>query len=51
VSTVWVLDPLAKKAYVAEGALSLREASGSIAAADGRVALELDEVFSDAELI
>jgi Uma2 family endonuclease len=51
VQTVWVLDPLEKKAYVAEGAVSLREASGSIAAADGRVTLELDEVFSDEELI
>jgi hypothetical protein len=51
VPTVWVLDPLEKKAYVAEGAVALREASGSIATADGRVTLELDEVFSDEELI
>jgi Uma2 family endonuclease len=51
VPTVWVLDPLEKKAYVAEGTVSLRETSGSIATSDGRVTLELATVFSDEELI
>ena len=50
VPTVWVLDPLEKRAYVADSALGFREVTDRIATDDGNVVLTLDEIFSSEEL-
>jgi len=50
VPTVWVLDPLEKKAYVADAAVGLREVTGEIAATGQQVTLTLEEIFSDEDL-
>jgi Uma2 family endonuclease len=50
VPTVWLLDPLEKKAYVADAVAGLHEVMGQIAAADGRVVFSLEEIFSDADV-
>ena len=46
VPTVWVLDPLEKKAYAADPAAGLREVAGRISTTDQRVVLTLEEIFS-----
>jgi len=48
VPTVWILDPLDRRAYVADSN-GLHEVTGEIRTADGRIALALDEIFSDDE--
>jgi Uma2 family endonuclease len=50
VPTVWVLDPLEKKAYVADVLAGFREVTGQIASSDERVAFTLDQIFSDEDL-
>jgi Uma2 family endonuclease len=50
VPTVWVLDPLEKKAYVADAAVGFREVTGEIATTGQQVALTLEEIFSDEDL-
>jgi Uma2 family endonuclease len=50
VPTVWVLDPLQKKAYVADATAGFREISSQIATSDQRVSLTLDEIFSEEDL-
>ncbi len=50
VPTVWVLDPLDKKAYVADAAVGFREVTGEIAATGQQVTLTLEEIFSDEDL-
>jgi Uma2 family endonuclease len=51
VPTVWVLDPLKKKASIVDAAAGFREVSGQIATTDGRVVLTLEEIFSDDEIL
>jgi Uma2 family endonuclease len=51
VPTVWVLDPLGKRAYIADAAAGFREVTGRIATADQRVVLTLEEIFSAEELV
>ena len=50
VATVWVLDPVEKKAYVAEPGLGLREVAGEVATRDRTVVLRLNDIFSSEEL-
>ena len=45
VPTVWVLDPVEKKAYVAEGGGGLREVMDQVTAAEGRLVIRLEEIF------
>src|SRR6266853_79433 len=47
VPTVWVLDPLRKKAYVADQSVRFHEVTGQISTSDGRVAFTLEEIFSE----
>ena len=49
VSTVWVPDPLEKKAYMADAGKGFREVSDQIAASDQGVVLTLSEIFSEEE--
>ena len=49
VRTVWILDPLEKKSYLADAASGLREVSGNLAVTDS-VALTTEEIFSQEEL-
>jgi Uma2 family endonuclease len=50
VPTVWVLDPLEKKAYVADAAVGFREVTGAIATTGQQVTLTLEEIFSEEDL-
>jgi len=50
VPTVWVLDPIQKKAYAADSANKFREVSGQIATSDREVVMTLDEIFSEEDL-
>jgi len=50
VPSVWVLDPLQKKAYAAYAAGGFHEVTGQIATADNQVVLMLDELFSEEDL-
>ncbi len=50
VPTVWLLDPIGKRAYVADPVSGLHEVRERIAAAEGRVSFDLAEIFSDEEL-
>jgi Uma2 family endonuclease len=47
VPAVWLLDPLEKKAYVADSSLGLHEVKDEIATSDGRTRFSLAEIFSD----
>ena len=44
VPNVWILDPLAKRAYISD-VQGLRVIADRIATADGRIAFQLDELF------
>jgi hypothetical protein len=50
VPTVWVLDPLENKAYVADAAVGFREVMGEVATTGQHVTLTLEEIFSDKDL-
>jgi Uma2 family endonuclease len=50
VPTVWLLDPLQKKAYVADTAAGFHEVMDRIATADNRVVFSLAEIFSEEDL-
>jgi len=50
VPTVWVLDPLGKKAYVADASVGFREVTDRIEAAGQQVTLTLEEIFSGDDL-
>jgi Uma2 family endonuclease len=47
VPAVWLLDPLEKRAYVADLSDGLHEVRDQIATADGRVVFTLHEIFSE----
>lgn len=49
VPSVWLLDPLGKKAYVVDAALGFHEVTEQIATTDGKVVFSLEEVFSESE--
>ena len=49
VATVWVLDPLEKKAYMADAGKGFREVSDQVTASDQGVVLTLSEIFSEEE--
>ena len=49
VPTVWVLDPLENKAYVAD-AVGFREVMGEVATTGQPVTLTLEEIFSEQDL-
>jgi Uma2 family endonuclease len=49
VNTVWILDPLERKSYLADAALGLREVSGSLPVT-GSISLTTEEIFSQEDL-
>ena len=49
VTTVWILDPLERKSYLADAASGLREVSGNPGITDS-VSLTTEELFSEEEL-
>jgi Uma2 family endonuclease len=50
VPTVWLLDPLEKRAYVADSEAGIHEVKHQIATTDSRVAFPLAEIFSEEDL-
>jgi Uma2 family endonuclease len=50
VPSVWLLDPLEKKAYVVDAASGFHEVTEQIATSDGRVVFSLGEIFSEDEV-
>ena len=50
IPTVWLLDPIGKKAYAADTAEGFHEEMGQISTAEGRVAFSLAEIFSEEDL-
>ncbi len=50
VATVWLLDPLERKAYVVDAIHGLHEVKENIAAADGRITFTLEEIFSSEDV-
>jgi hypothetical protein len=50
VPSVWVLDPLQKKAYAAYAAGGFHEVTGQIATADHQIVFTLAEIFSEEDL-
>jgi len=50
VPTVWVLDPLEKRAYLADTLAGFHEVKDRIATTDGRVSFPLAEIFSEEDL-
>ena len=50
VPAVWLLDPLEKKAYVADISAGFHEVRDHISTADGRVVFTLAEIFSEEDL-